>query len=384
MGAQEGAIIFDVVHDEVPRGRHEDRLAFRAIGFQQAGGRPALQGGGELPAEVAGVFKARIDAISAIGGMAMGGVARDEQTVRIVLVGHGHAQVPEPDVLEFAVEGGAHDLLEIAVKIEIVSRRALRHGRMEEPGLARVHPAEEAPVAVQLGMQHVEEGLALEMGQQLVQPVGAEHQQGHADFVVRKGLGQPRLFAHQRAGAVAAHHIAGAQALQLAIGGGDGHVCARRVLGDLAGGEAKQGRHFRQLRRPGAQGGLGGVLRQTLVVLKVEGADDDALIPVVMVGAQQRAIGREAANAEIHGNGGGRAHGLVDSPGVEMLHGALGQVLALGDGLGLLVALHHQAAHAALAKLDGEAHAHGPATHDHHIRLSHVHRPSRFPVHLRR
>ena len=60
----------------------------------------------------------------------------------------------------------------------------------------------------------------------------------------------------------------------------------------------------------------------------------------------------QAANAVFHRNGARRAQLLFGTPEVKVLHGALRQVLPLGDGLGLHIALHHDHAHAALAKLN--------------------------------
>jgi hypothetical protein len=50
-----------------------------------------------------------------------------------------------------------------------------------------------------------------------------------------------------------------------------------------------------------------------------------------------------------------------------MLHGALGQVLPLGNRLRLGVALHDDTADAALTQLYRQPHAHGAAAHDDYI-----------------
>jgi hypothetical protein len=52
------------------------------------------------------------------------------------------------------------------------------------------------------------------------------------------------------------------------------------------------------------------------------------------------------------------------APEMEMLHGALGQVLALRHRLRRRVALHQEGAHAALAEFDGQPHADRAAADD--------------------
>jgi tripartite-type tricarboxylate transporter receptor subunit TctC len=58
---------------------------------------------------------------------------------------------------------------------------------------------------------------------------------------------------------------------------------------------------------------------------------------------------------------------LLGAPEVEMLHGALRQILALRDALRLRVALDHDRTHAPLPELDRQAHAHWAAPHDRHF-----------------
>jgi len=55
-----------------------------------------------------------------------------------------------------------------------------------------------------------------------------------------------------------------------------------------------------------------------------------------------------------------------------MLHRPLGQVLAFWNGLGLHIPLYHDAAHAALTKIDGQAHADGSSANDHNLGLVHA------------
>ena len=89
--------------------------------------------------------------------MAVRGIAGDEDAPVAILIGDGDAQIPEADMLEFDIEFRADRRMQIAAEIEIVLGGAERHRRMEEPGGAEIDPAEELPVAFQVGMQHIVE-----------------------------------------------------------------------------------------------------------------------------------------------------------------------------------------------------------------------------------
>ncbi len=57
---------------------------------------------------------------------------------------------------------------------------------------------------------------------------------------------------------------------------------------------------------------------------------------------------------------------------MKVLHRALRQVLPLGNGLGLCVALSQDAVNASLAQFNGQAKADGAATDDHDIGLKRI------------
>ena len=170
---------------------------------------PALQDGSELPAEIGSVLETGIDAITAIGRVAVRRVAGDEDAARAICVRQCEAQVPEADMLEFNFELGADRLVEKRPEVEIVSRRPKRNRRMEEPGGAQVDTAKEAPVALQLRIEHVVERLAGISLEQLVQFLRAEDQQHHQPVMVGAGLRYPGSFTHQRAATVAADDVGG-------------------------------------------------------------------------------------------------------------------------------------------------------------------------------
>ena len=217
-------------------------------------------------------------------------------------------------------------------------------------------------------MQHVVEGFSGKALQQPVEAGGAEHQQHHQPVMIRPGLGDAGLFAHDRAAAVAPHDVIRAQDPFRSIAIDDIDACAVLVRMHRLAGPAVQGFDGPDMRRPLAQYGLGGILRQPFIVREIERTHEFALQPVVAVAARQRAVARHASDAVFARDGSRRAQFLFRTPEMEMLHGALGEVLSLRDWLGVLVALDHDAADAAQTKIDRKAHAYGASADDHHRR----------------
>ena len=170
------------------------------------------------------------------------------------------------------------------LEVEVVGGGAGRHRRMEEPAAAEVDAAQELPVALELGLQHVVERLARIALQQLVQFARAEHEQHHHAVVVGAGLRQAGLLADQRAGAVAAHDIRRAQlTLGVALALAHRHRHPVVVLRHRLGLPAVERLDRGQLGGPLAQHRLGRVLRQPLVGGVVVRLDQVALQPVVVV-----------------------------------------------------------------------------------------------------
>src|ERR1700676_523450 len=116
--------------------------------------------------------------------MAVRGVAGDKDAPAAIVIGGGDAQIPEADVLEFDIELRAYRRKKAAAEIEIIPGGAERHRRMKEPGSAEIDAAEELPVALQIGMQHVVERLVRKSLQQLVQPLRTKHQQHHQPVMI--------------------------------------------------------------------------------------------------------------------------------------------------------------------------------------------------------
>ena len=270
--------------DEIPRRGQEDRPPLRLVRLQQSRAAPALQHRRQLPAEIGRVLEARVDAVAAIGRVAVGRIAGDEHAAGAILVGGGDAQVPKADMLDLDGELRTGSAVQQGSEVVIVLRRAGRHRGVEEPRAAEVDPAEELPIPAEIRMQHTIERLAGIARQQPVQLLGAEHQQHHPPVVIRLRLADPGLLAHDRAAAVAAHGIRsryGAPARPVPLR--ELHRHAVLILRHGVDRPAEQRRHRRQLRDPGAQDRLGRVLRQALVVGEVERLDQFALHPIVMI-----------------------------------------------------------------------------------------------------
>ena len=130
------AVAPDARLDEILRRLLENRAAFLGIGAQQRVAAPALQLGGELPAEIDHVVEAVVETVGAVRRMRMRGVAGNENAAGLVVLRHRDTQIPEPDIVEVAGEGKARGLLQQAVKIVIIPRGIGRHRRMKEPALA--------------------------------------------------------------------------------------------------------------------------------------------------------------------------------------------------------------------------------------------------------
>src|SRR5579871_2461954 len=156
-GREKIAVLLDRFFDEITRGGFEHRPPLGVIGIKEFISCPASQDGSKLPAEIDRVLEARIDAIAAVGRMAVGGVAGDEHSTLAVSIGDRDPQFPETNMLELDVELGTCRRKQVVSKIEIILRRIGRHGSVEKPGRAEVDATEKLPVTLQIGMQHIEE-----------------------------------------------------------------------------------------------------------------------------------------------------------------------------------------------------------------------------------
>src|SRR5215472_6484470 len=199
---EERAVLGDTLDDRFSRSR-EDRAAFGGVAVEQARATPAVQHGGQLPAEVDRVLEPGVEPVSAVRRMAVRRIAGDEHAALPVAVSDVDAQIPEPHVLEVARHAEPGGPLDQRMRVEAGRRRGLAYRRVEEPRLRRVHPPEEPPVALELGMQHTVRGPQREALQALVQLAGPEDRQDHALIEVRSAAGYAGLLAHLRMRAVA-------------------------------------------------------------------------------------------------------------------------------------------------------------------------------------
>src|SRR6185437_808486 len=134
--------------------------------------------------------------------MAMRRVAGDEDAADAILVGDSDAQVPEPDMVEFALELEPCDAVEQAEEIVILARGAGRHGRVKEKTLADIDAAEELPIAFEFGPQHQIGRAVGKTLQPLVQLARSKHRQHHKLVEIGAAACNADLLAHDRTGAV--------------------------------------------------------------------------------------------------------------------------------------------------------------------------------------
>ncbi len=143
--------------DKAPGGVFDHRPALGAVGAKQRLAAPPAQHRRELPGEIDRVLEAGVEAEPAIRRVAVGGVAGDQQAPAPIGGGDGDAHVPDAEMVEAAGEGEARRLVQQTPGVLRAGRRGcgpLRQGRVEEPVLGGVDPAEEAPIAGEVGTNH--------------------------------------------------------------------------------------------------------------------------------------------------------------------------------------------------------------------------------------
>src|SRR5581483_11634226 len=104
VAGEKRCVFLDPGLDKIPAGFQEDRLPLLAIALEQSIAAPALQHGGELPAEIGDVVETVVETVAAIGRMRMRGVAGNEHAADLIAFRDLDAQVPEADIIEFAGE----------------------------------------------------------------------------------------------------------------------------------------------------------------------------------------------------------------------------------------------------------------------------------------
>ncbi len=299
-------------------------------------------------------------------------VARHEEPARPVAVGERDARLPEAEVLDLHREGRAHHPLEMGLEVEAFGRRSGRHRRVEEEARALVDAAEELPPPLVVGVQDVEERLARIALQELVELGRAEHEEHHRPLLFRAGLGDASGLPQGGTAAVAADRVTRAKGLARGpVGRLRLHADARRVRRGAGAGPAVADLGRGQLGRAGAEHALGRVLRQPFVGGEVVVAHPGAVQEVEGIVGEELAIAGQAADAGRTRHDAGLPQARLATPGVEVLGGPLGEVLALRDRLRLGMALEHADPHAALGEIDGEAHADRPAADDDHVVFAH-------------
>src|SRR5271154_6028339 len=101
---QKFLVVLDAGFDEILGGFLENGTPFLGIGCKQRVAAPALEFGGELPAEIDHVVEPIVEAISAVRRMRMGCVAGNENAADLVFFGDRDAQIPKADIIEITSE----------------------------------------------------------------------------------------------------------------------------------------------------------------------------------------------------------------------------------------------------------------------------------------
>src|SRR5262245_13079509 len=245
-------------YDEILRRLLEDWAPLLAIGGEQRAAAPPLQAGRELPAEVGRILEPVVDAVAAVGRVAVSGIAGDEHAADLIALGDRHAHVPVADVVVFGLKLQSDDLLDQGMDVVGLAIDLVGHRRVEEPALADVDAAEELPVALELRRQHpVGRAYREATAERLVQLARAKYGEHHELVVVVAAPLDADLLAHDGMAAVAADRVVALQHLPTRPAFlRNGYADAVRVLGDRRGGPAKPGLDSRQLRHASAQHAL--------------------------------------------------------------------------------------------------------------------------------
>src|SRR5712671_2576383 len=176
----------------------------------------------------------------------------------------------------------------------------------------------------------------------------------------------PCLFSHHRVSAIASNHVVGLQRLARTTACLVDHTDADAVfiLRDRLRRPAKARLNERQFRHALAQDILKTVLRQAIVLLKIIWRDDLTPLEAVPVLACQAPVGHNAGGRHFRWTKALGTNLLDAAPKIEMLKGALRQVLAFGDVVHPHPALNQRARDAALGEIDRQPHTHWPAADD--------------------
>src|SRR5260221_14634847 len=355
---EELRIAADARGDEVLADFPESRAPFRVVRSKQPLAAPALERSLELPAQIDRILEAVVEAECAVGRVAVRRVAGDKYTPFAVALGDGDAQVPGPDVVEFAAHRAAHRLLDEASDVESLRLRALRQRRMEKPAFAHVDAAKKHPVAVEPRAHDAVGGALGKALEPLVQLAGAEHRQHHGLAEIRPLASDARLLAHHGARAIAADDVVGFEHFAprpTVLFDRDARAAA--VLFDGAGRPAEARVDPGERGELPPQYGFRAILRQPLVVLEKVGADELASGGRLPVLAHQAAVGGDFAD-RITGRHETRLPQLAgDSPEMEMLEGAMRQHLPFGNAVHAGAALDQRAGDATHAEVHGERRA---------------------------
>src|SRR5215831_14031453 len=129
---EEAPIALDATGDHRFAGLYKDWATLLVVGFQQRLAAPALEYGGQLPAQIGNILQAGVQSKATIWRVAVACVAGNEHSPDPIPLGNLDAQVPEADVIKLGAKLESSCLLEEAQEIVLLALCVARHRRMEK------------------------------------------------------------------------------------------------------------------------------------------------------------------------------------------------------------------------------------------------------------
>src|SRR3954463_14986927 len=202
------------------------RPALELVAVEKMLPAPALQRGGELPAEVKRVLQARVHAQAAIRRMRVAGIAGEKHPSVHEPVGDRHLAYPDDLVLDRVVHGAAEAAAHHGVDVDLVHAVVVVTGRLQAKEILAVDQRKEGPRALRADEHIAPRLLRAVQGEELGNAQVDVHR--HIDLLAAANLDTEQL-AHAALRAVAADEVRGADAVAAAALAVD-HVSEHRFF----------------------------------------------------------------------------------------------------------------------------------------------------------
>ena len=109
----------------------------------------------------------------------MRSITCNEYTAFAIVICQAEAQFPETDIIKRDIDRRPDRLFKEGGEIEIVARRSCRNRRVEEPVTIKIDPAKELPIAFQLWIYGIEDGLFAIDRHLFIKLLRSKDKQGH-------------------------------------------------------------------------------------------------------------------------------------------------------------------------------------------------------------